>query len=98
VVAARYVETNEFIGMLQRMVRAAGRRAATGDEDDLARLLELQVELDAAVITAVRGLRAAGWTWSALGAATGTSKEAAVQKWAAKVKAPGPDAAIASRP
>lgn len=95
---AKYVESNEFSRMLQRMVRAAGRRAATGDEDDLARLLELQGELDAAILTAVRGLRAAGFTWSALGAATGTSKEAAVQKWSAKVKASAVPTPIGSRP
>lgn len=88
----RYVETPAFLGMLRRMLRAAAQRAAAGDAEDLANLLELHAELGDAVVEAVRGLRAAGYTWSELAAATGTSKEAAIQKWASKVKAsePGP--------
>jgi len=68
------------------MIRAAGRRAGHDDVEELTQLLELRRELDAAVLTAVVGLRASGWTWRQLGEATGTSKEAAVLKWASKVR------------
>jgi len=72
-----------YIRSVGRMIAAAGRRVAEGDPEHLSDLLELQAALDAAIAQGVRGLRSAGFTWANLGAATGTSKEAAFMKWAA---------------
>lgn len=65
-----------------RMIRAAGTRCATEDPDQLAELVALADVLSAAIQTAVDGQRAAGITWQWIGEATGTTKQAAIQKWA----------------
>jgi hypothetical protein len=40
------VETPDFLKMLSRMIRAAGRRVAESDEYELTMLVELRNELD----------------------------------------------------
>lgn len=77
------VETMSFLGMVRRMIRAAGRRVALADEFELAELLALRGELDAAIATAVTGQHEGGRSWSEIGAAAGMSKQAAAKRWAA---------------
>jgi len=67
------------------MVTAAGRRASQGDVEVLAELAAIRLEVDAAMLEAVRGLRAAGYTWKDIGAATGTTGQAATMKWLPKL-------------
>ena len=74
-------DTPAYLAMCRRMIRGAGRRVADGDPEDLPMLLELRDELDQAVLSAVSAQRANGATWRAIGAATGTSHVAAIQKW-----------------
>lgn len=71
-----------FFAMLGRMMRAAGRRAAHADAADLAQLVAIRADLDRAIIDAVRGLRRQQITWATIGEATGTTRQAAIQKWA----------------
>lgn len=71
----------EFIQVVGGMIRAAGRRCADGNTDDLALLVGLGNELNAAITTAVAGQRAHGVFWSSIGEAIGTSKENAIQRW-----------------
>jgi hypothetical protein len=73
-----------YMAMLHRMIRRAGERAANGDEIELAELLTLKATYDAAVQTAVDGIRARGNSWAYIAKATGTSREAAYQKWGKK--------------
>lgn len=77
----RYHTTAEYVESVSRMIRAAGRRVAGADPDDLARLVALRAALDDAIQVAVDGQRAAGVTWRWIGEATGTTPQAAVQKW-----------------
>lgn len=83
----REVETagpRGFIAAARRFITSAGRRAAEGDEIELAELLSLQGDLDAAFQHAVDGIRARGYSWAYIAKATGKSREAAYQKWGKK--------------
>lgn len=79
------VETMDYLSMLRRMIRAAGRRVAESDEPELAALLALRLDLDAAITAAVQGQHEGGRSWSAIGAAGGMSKQAAAKRWSAQV-------------
>jgi hypothetical protein len=78
----RYHDTAEYVDSVGRMIRAAGRRVGGSDPPDLARLINLREELETAVTVAVIGQRAQGITWAWIGQATGTTKQAAILKWA----------------
>lgn len=67
--------------MLRRLVRNLGTRVGDGDLPDLRQMVALQRELNDAIVAAIRGLRTQGVTWDELGEATGTSRQAAWQKW-----------------
>lgn len=71
----------EFLGAARRFMRAAGRRVGECDEPELAALLELRSEFDAAIADAVAGQKAHGKSWAAIALATGTTREAAFQRW-----------------
>lgn len=75
------VETPEYGAMVRRMIRAYGRRVADADEPDLADLLTLRADVDAAIAQAVQGQRAGGRSWAHIARATGTSRQAAYQRW-----------------
>ncbi len=77
----RVVETAEFAAFGSRVLRAAGRRVAAGDVDALPALAALSAEVDAAVTTAVTGLRAAGYSWGEIAARLGVTRQAAHQRW-----------------
>jgi hypothetical protein len=79
--ATRTRSTMDYLGACRRMVRAAGRRAAEAEEPELAGLLELQVEVHAAIDQAVLGQRARGRSWAWIGHAAGTTRSAAFQRW-----------------
>lgn len=78
------VEALDFIGAVRRMLRAAAVRVADADEYELAALLALQADLDAAILQAVQGQRALGRSWAYIALATGRTREAAYQKWGTK--------------
>lgn len=78
---SRYRTNVAYIESVARMVRAAGRRVATGDVSDLTELVALSDELSHAIAEGVAGLRAAGVFWESIGEATGTTKQAAIKKW-----------------
>ena len=75
------VETMDYLQAAKRFIRAAGRRVAEADEVELAELLKLQATLDEAVQTAVDGIRERGMSWQYIATATGTSRQAAYQRW-----------------
>lgn len=77
-------ETTEYAGMLRRMIRAYGRRVGDADVEDLATMLELQRELDAAIQGAVDAQRERhGRSWADIARATGSSRQAAQKKYGA---------------
>lgn len=81
----RTLETDQFLKMVARMIHAGGKRAALDDPDLLPMLLELQRHVDGAVLECVRGLRDSGCTWETIGAACGTTRQAALMRWGRKV-------------
>jgi hypothetical protein len=77
----RDVETMDYLGAARRFIRAAGRRVGDCDEPELAALLALRADLDAAIADAVAGQRAHGKSWASIALGTGTTREAAFQRW-----------------
>jgi hypothetical protein len=73
-------ETPEYADMLTRMVRAYGRRVADADPEDLARMVQLRAEVDAAIDTAVAGQRDRH-SWAEIAAPLGVTRQAAQMKW-----------------
>ncbi|SCG61268.1 hypothetical protein [Micromonospora halophytica] len=78
------VENTEFAAFARRIIRAHGRRVATGDVEALRDLVALSTELDHAIGEAVIGLRAFGYSWAEIGSRLGISRQAAQQRWADK--------------
>jgi len=76
------VETHEYLQMARRMIRAAGNRVASDDVEYLAELVALREYLNVTIVSAVSGLRNSGHTWQEIGDATGTTRQAAIMKWA----------------
>jgi hypothetical protein len=79
--ARRERETDEYMDMVARLIKRAGVRAGEGDEPELQALLALQGVLDDAVATAVAGQRSVGRSWAHIASATGTTRQAAQQRW-----------------
>ena len=72
----------DYLGAARRFIRAAGRRVGECDEAELAELLSLQADLNDAIKTAINGQRAYGKSWADIARGTGTTREAAFQRWA----------------
>lgn len=86
VVKKRTYEPTEFVAFVHRVVKSAGRRVETeGDAADLAELAALRTTVDAAVLTAVRGLRERGYSWGQIGAEIGVTRQAAQQTFGSKL-------------
>lgn len=84
------IETSEYAGFARRVLRAYGKRVAEeGDEPELADLIKMRIELDAAIQTAVDGMRSRGSdiSWSRIGSAVGISRQAAWERWGKARKA-----------
>ena len=82
----RVVETHEFVQMMRRMVAAHRRRVAAGSPEDLAELIALAREVDAAIDQAARSLHdgqdgTPGMSWTQIAAALGISRQAARQRF-----------------
>jgi hypothetical protein len=80
------IDTDAYLRMTARIVSGAGRRVADADPEDLAALLKLRDAVDQAILQAVAGLRASGCTWQDIGDAIGTTRQAAIMRWARKVE------------
>jgi hypothetical protein len=74
-------ETLDYLSAARRFIRVAGRRVGECDEHELAALIALQVDLDAAIQDAVDGQKAHGKSWAMIGVGAGTTREAAFQRW-----------------
>lgn len=77
----RVVENPQFDAFARRILRAYGRRVASGDIEALRAMVGLADQLDAAITEAVRGLRQYGYSWAEIGDRLGTSRQAAQQRW-----------------
>jgi hypothetical protein len=77
------VENSAYTAFCARIIRAAGRRIADGDVEALPDLARLADDLDQALTAAVHGLRRFGYSWAEIAARTGTTRQAAQQRWRA---------------
>lgn len=73
--------------MLRRMIAAAGRRVADADEVELGTLLGMRHDLDNAIAEAVKGQRRRGVSWAFIASASGTTRQAAQQRWGERISA-----------
>jgi hypothetical protein len=72
---------DSFAAYGRRIIRAFARRTAEGDLDALVGLLELQREVEAAIVTAGKGAHEFGYSWAEIAQATGTSRQAAAMRY-----------------
>jgi len=75
------VENDEYAAFTRRVLRAYGRRVAAGDIEALADLTTLAHEVEAAIRTAVIGLRDFGYSWAEIGARVGITRQSAHERW-----------------
>jgi hypothetical protein len=73
----------DYLGAARRFIRAAGRRVAECDEYELAELIALRNDLETAIDEAVAGQKTRK-SWAGIALATGTTREAAYQRWGKK--------------
>jgi hypothetical protein len=85
-------EIPEYAGFVRRSIRAHGRRVADADPEDLLDLLALHEVLDAAIEDAVRGQRAAGFSWAQIARPLGITRQAAQQRFGDRPSYGGRDA------
>lgn len=76
------VENHDYAAFSRRVIRAAARRVAAGDVEELTHLFSLERELHTAIHTAVAGLRAQGYSWADIAMRIGITRQAAHQRWA----------------
>lgn len=75
-------ETMEYLGAARRFIRRAGERVADADEFELAELVALRTDLEAAIRVAVEGQRTgAGRSWAYIGAALGITRQSAQERY-----------------
>jgi hypothetical protein len=77
----RQIENDEYAAFVRRILRAYSRRVGDGDIEALALMLGLAEDIDAAIIEAVKGLRACGYSRAEIGSRLGITRQAAQQRW-----------------
>lgn len=82
----REYETDEFLAMVERMIRRAGERVAEADEPELARLNRMTGILREAVEVGARGQYARQGTWTWVARALGITRQTAHERFAAREK------------
>lgn len=83
--ARRERSTLDFLGMVKRLIHRAGKRVADEDEFELAELVELRSELEAAIRVAVAGQRSYGRSWAHIGMALGITRQSAQERYGERV-------------
>lgn len=83
----RTLTSAEFVAFLRRVVRASSRRVAEGDEPELAELMSIRDELDAAICRAIDGQLANDKTWSQIAAGMNMTKQGAFQWYSRRNRA-----------
>jgi hypothetical protein len=78
----RYTETKDFGAMLCRMIRAYRNRVKDADPEDLASMVAMRDTLDEVIVSTIAHMRAhQEFSWSAIGEAVGTTRQAAQQRY-----------------
>ncbi len=76
-------DPSEYLGFLHRALRAYSGRVLAGDVDDLTQLIGLGAEVDRLIAATISALRRPPYrlTWTQIGAAAGTTRQAAQQRY-----------------
>jgi hypothetical protein len=83
------VETPEYAAFCRRIIRAYARRVAQADDVDLAEMIAVRDEMDAAIAAAITGQREQwGASWADIGRALGVTRQAAQMRYGSKVAPP----------
>lgn len=80
----REYETPEFANMVERLIRAYGKRVGAADEVDLARMVEIRQAFDDAIRDAVWRQREDGRSWAEIAAGLGTTRQAAQMRYGSR--------------
>jgi hypothetical protein len=86
----RVTETAEFSKAAVRMIRQMAKRVGGSDIAEFGAMVEVMAEAEHAVVAAIDGLRASGYSWAEIGAEIGWSKQRLAQ-WRQR-RAEGPPA------
>jgi hypothetical protein len=73
--------TMDYLAAAARFIRAAGRRVADEDEFELAELVALRDVLEESIRHAIAGQRSYGRSWAHIGAALGTTRQSAQERY-----------------
>lgn len=75
------IENDEYAAFTRRIVKAYGRRVATGDIEALTAMVTLADDVETAIRNAVIGLRNHGYSWTEIANRLGVTRQAARQRW-----------------
>jgi chorismate mutase len=73
-------EAHTYPPFIRRMIRGYARQVAQADPEDLAAMVALRQDLDAAIASAVQGVRERH-SWADIAVALGMTRQAAQQRW-----------------
>jgi hypothetical protein len=79
-------ENSDYLRMVSRIVKAAGRRCGNGDEHDLRDLVNIANDIQNAVAAAIAIQLQNGRSWSFIGHALGMTRQGAYQKYSHLLK------------
>ena len=77
----RVVENDEYAAFLRRVIRAYGRRVASGDIEAITAMNRLAIDLEEATRQAITGLRGFGYSWADIAMRLGITRQGAQQRW-----------------
>ncbi len=75
------VENDQYAAFARRILRAYSRRVASGDVEALTHLVAFSHDVEAAIRTAVIGLRDYGYSWTEIAARVGITRQTAHERW-----------------
>lgn len=79
-------DNKDFYKAVERMIKAAYRRASDADPEDFHILGDLPLLCREEECKTVKSLRIKGYSWSHIGSSFGLSKQAAFKRWGSCVK------------
>jgi len=76
-----YTDIHNLVGMIGRMVKAAGVKMRHSDAEDLRALVDIHRDLENAIRHGIEGLREDGYSWKSIGEALGVTGQAAYMRY-----------------
>jgi hypothetical protein len=76
-----WVENGPYNDFVRRAIKSAGKRIGNHGVEDLAEVLRLEGELEAAIQAGVDRLREMGYSWDDIARAAGMKRQSAWERW-----------------